>query len=118
MPGDSPEQPRHDLKRPWDAVTKHAGLTGVRLHDLRHTYATLVPVEDWDYRSLADCWDTRRRPRLRDMHIWITTRYGAHQRQSPGVLQQRWMEAEMREYIRFARSRSHLLFVDPGIRRV
>src|SRR5215204_3457798 len=27
----SPERPRHDLKRPWDAVTKRAGLTGVRL---------------------------------------------------------------------------------------
>ena len=40
VPGDDPEQPRHDLKRPWDAVTKHAGLTGVRVHDLRHTYAS------------------------------------------------------------------------------
>jgi integrase len=40
VPGDSPEQPRHDLKRPWDAVTRRAGLTGVRLHDLRHTYAS------------------------------------------------------------------------------
>jgi integrase len=38
--GDNPEQPRHDLKRPWDAVTKRAGLTRVRLHDLRHTYAS------------------------------------------------------------------------------
>jgi integrase len=38
--GDDPAQPRHDLKRPWDAVTKHAGLVGVRLHDLRHTYAS------------------------------------------------------------------------------
>jgi integrase len=40
VPGDDPEQPRHDLKRPWDAVTKRAGLTGVRVHDLRHTYAS------------------------------------------------------------------------------
>jgi integrase len=40
VPGDDPEQPRHDLKRPWDAVKKRAGLTGVRLHDLRHTYAS------------------------------------------------------------------------------
>ena len=28
------------IRRPWDAVTKRAGLTGVRLHDLRHTYAS------------------------------------------------------------------------------
>ena len=40
MPGDDPEEPRHDLKRPWGAVTRRAGLTGVRLHDLRHTYAS------------------------------------------------------------------------------
>jgi integrase len=40
VPGDDPEQPRHDLKRPWDAVIKRSGLTGVRLHDLRHTYAS------------------------------------------------------------------------------
>ena len=40
VPGDDPKQPRHDLKRPWDAVTERAGLTGVRLHDLRHTYAS------------------------------------------------------------------------------
>jgi integrase len=40
IPGDDPKHPRHDLKRPWDAVTRRAGLTGVRLHDLRHTYAS------------------------------------------------------------------------------
>lgn len=40
VPGDDVEQPRHGLKRPWDAVTKQAGLTGVHLHDLRHTYAS------------------------------------------------------------------------------
>jgi integrase len=40
VPGDNPESPRPDLKRPWDAVTKQAGLVGVRLHDLRHTYAS------------------------------------------------------------------------------
>jgi integrase len=40
VPGDDPERPRHDLKRPWDAVTGRAGLAGVRLHDLRHTYAS------------------------------------------------------------------------------
>jgi integrase len=38
--GDDPHKPRADLKRPWEAVCKRAGLTGVRLHDLRHTYAS------------------------------------------------------------------------------
>jgi integrase len=40
VPGDDPEKPRADLKRPWEAVAKRAGLSGVRLHDLRHTYAS------------------------------------------------------------------------------
>jgi integrase len=40
MPGDNPEKLRADLKRPWEAVSKRAGLSGVRLHDLRYTYAS------------------------------------------------------------------------------
>jgi integrase len=40
VPGNDPEKPRADLKRPWEAVSKRAGLSGVRLHDLRHTYAS------------------------------------------------------------------------------
>jgi integrase len=40
VPGDDPEKPRSDLKRPWEAVARRAGLDGVRLHDLRHTYAS------------------------------------------------------------------------------
>ena len=34
------ERPRSDLKRPWLAVSRHAGLAGVRLHDLRHSFAS------------------------------------------------------------------------------
>jgi integrase len=40
VPGDDPTKHRTDLKRPWEAVAKRAGLGGVRLHDLRHTYAS------------------------------------------------------------------------------
>jgi integrase len=40
VPGDNPESPRADLKRPWAAITTRSGLSGVRLHDLRHTYAS------------------------------------------------------------------------------
>lgn len=38
--GTDDEKPRADLKRPWQAISKRAGLDGVRLHDLRHTYAS------------------------------------------------------------------------------
>jgi integrase len=32
--------PRTDLKRPWEAVRRAAGLEGFRLHDLRHSFAS------------------------------------------------------------------------------
>ena len=34
------DRPRNDLKRPWAVVSSRAGLEGVRLHDLRHTFAS------------------------------------------------------------------------------
>jgi integrase len=39
--GTKHETPRSDLQRPWQMVAKHAGLNGVRIHDLRHTYASI-----------------------------------------------------------------------------
>ncbi len=39
--GQKAGQPRADLKRPWDAVREEAGLEGVRLHDLRHNFASI-----------------------------------------------------------------------------
>jgi integrase len=32
--------PRADLKKPWIAVSRAAGLEGVRIHDLRHSFAS------------------------------------------------------------------------------
>lgn len=39
IPGDDLVHHRHDLNRPWRALIKHAGLPGLRLHDLRHSFA-------------------------------------------------------------------------------
>jgi integrase len=33
--------PRSDLKKPWAAVKRAAGLEDVRLHDLRHSFASI-----------------------------------------------------------------------------
>jgi integrase len=41
VPGADPDRPRHDLKKIWAAVSRRAGLTGVRIHDLRHTFASV-----------------------------------------------------------------------------
>ena len=41
MPGVTPDQLRSGLKRPWLAIQAHAGLEGVRIHDLRHTFASV-----------------------------------------------------------------------------
>jgi integrase len=39
--GDDPKKPRADLNRPWRLITHHAGLRGLRIHDLRHTHASI-----------------------------------------------------------------------------
>ncbi len=41
IPGEKKEAPRADLKRPWNAIRRRAKLEGVRLHDLRHTFASV-----------------------------------------------------------------------------
>jgi integrase len=39
--GDDIDRPRADLKRPWEAVRTRAALPNVRIHDLRHTHASI-----------------------------------------------------------------------------
>lgn len=39
--GKNPEKPRSDLQRPWASIVRHAGLDGLRIHDLRHSYASV-----------------------------------------------------------------------------
>ncbi len=39
--GTENEKPRADLKKPWDSIRARAGLEGVRLHDLRHSFASV-----------------------------------------------------------------------------
>jgi integrase len=39
--GATPFRARHDLQKPWAAVASRAGLEGVRLHDLRHSFAAV-----------------------------------------------------------------------------
>jgi integrase len=41
IPGGKDSAPRSDLKRPWAAVARAAKLEGVRIHDLRHSFASI-----------------------------------------------------------------------------
>ena len=42
FPGRGPDAPLVGIKGPWEAFRKAAGIEGVRLHDLRHTYASIL----------------------------------------------------------------------------
>jgi integrase len=39
--GNHDDKPRSDLQKPWALVSKQAGLAGLRLHDLRHSFASV-----------------------------------------------------------------------------
>ena len=42
FPGDAPGKPMQEIKRFWDDVRAKTDLPGVRVHDLRHTFASLL----------------------------------------------------------------------------
>ena len=42
FPGDVEGKPVHEIKWFWNDVRTQAGLPGVRVHDLRHTFASLL----------------------------------------------------------------------------
>jgi integrase len=41
FPGEGGKGRRFDLQKPWEATRRHARLEGVRLHDLRHSHASV-----------------------------------------------------------------------------
>jgi integrase len=42
FPSDTPGQPVQEIRRFWKAIQTEADLPGVRVHDLRHTFASLL----------------------------------------------------------------------------
>ncbi len=42
FPGDTPGQPVKEIRRFWAAIQKAVGIPDVRIHDLRHTFASLL----------------------------------------------------------------------------
>ncbi|MCP5080985.1 MAG: tyrosine-type recombinase/integrase [Alphaproteobacteria bacterium] len=41
FPTEFDDKPRADLNKPWRAIRRHAGLEDLRLHDLRHSFASV-----------------------------------------------------------------------------
>jgi integrase len=41
IPGRDPKKPRADLKKPWKSICHAAAIEGLRLHDLRHSFASV-----------------------------------------------------------------------------
>lgn len=42
FPGDTPGQPVQEIRRFWARIQKEVGIPDVRIHDLRHTFASLL----------------------------------------------------------------------------
>ncbi len=51
--GETPK-PRADIKKPWDRISKHAGLEGLRVHDLRHSAASLAAGAGYSLLTIGD----------------------------------------------------------------
>jgi integrase len=79
VPGDDPEQPRHDLKRPWDAVTKRAGLPASAYTICDTLTRASVRVAGWACRSSVDCWAMPKQRLPPATHISTMIRFEEHQ---------------------------------------
>ena len=55
------------LKKPWRAIQRHAGLEGVRIHDLRH------PARASDFQSWASSWAIQSQRQRRATRILTRT---------------------------------------------
>ncbi len=65
-----------DPKKSWASICKAAGISGLRIHDLRHSYASMLVNAGLSFQSLARCLDTRKSARRRATLILPTIHCG------------------------------------------
>ena len=68
FPGRPADRPTGDISNDWGHIRREAGLPGVRLHDLRHTWASIAAMNGIDMVTIAkhgemDIDEARRRAR-------------------------------------------------------
>lgn len=51
--GAEPDKPRSDLKRPWARISARAEIEDVRLHDLRHTFASIGAAQGMSLQMIG-----------------------------------------------------------------
>lgn len=51
--GQPDELPRADIKKPWAAITRHAELKGLRIHDLRHSFASFAAARGVSLQAIG-----------------------------------------------------------------
>ena len=69
VPGRDPNQPRSDLKRPWEWIIAHAGVKDVKLHDLRRALGRDIALQHGLQMAARA---------LRHSDIRVTQRHYAH----------------------------------------
>jgi hypothetical protein len=94
--GETEQKPRTDLKRPWAMVTKRANLEGLRIQDIRHSFASFGAGGGMAFLLSASFWGTPTPPRRRAMPIWMRIRFAGLQSASEAPLPRRWVTEQCR----------------------
>ncbi len=50
----NPRKPIQELRRPWTAALTRAGINHMRIHDLRHSFASMAAAIGEDIRRVKD----------------------------------------------------------------
>ena len=97
IPGTRDGAPRADLKKPWAALTRAAGLEGVRIHDLRHSFASFGAGTHSVCPSSANSWAIHSQRRRTATRISTPIQCTARSRRSGRQSVRPWREKEARK---------------------
>lgn len=75
FPGKRPRTHFTGIQKPWQRIRLRAGLPDVRIHDLRHCFASTASPMAKAFIWLVPCWAIVRRRRRSAMPIWPFNRY-------------------------------------------